>query len=111
MLVKANSATVQFTSGFILCGIFTPANPLSGYSAEQLAELILALRQLGLITLGRQHSSNSVAPGANSEPSPSHAFSSLGDIGGAPGGGGVAIAGTMVMNLDFCGNGKPKLKE
>ncbi|KAK0460318.1 hypothetical protein IW261DRAFT_1577803 [Armillaria novae-zelandiae] len=94
MPVKENSATVQFTSGFIICGIFTPANPLSGYSAEQLAELILTLQQLGLITLGHQHLSNSVALGTNSEPSPSHAFSSLGGTGGAPSGGGVTIAGT-----------------
>ncbi|KAK0465751.1 hypothetical protein IW261DRAFT_1427074 [Armillaria novae-zelandiae] len=102
MPVKENSATVQFTSGFIICGIFSimaqlppaPTNPLSGYSTEQLAELILALQQLGLITLGHQHSSDSVVPGANSEPSPSHVFSSLGDIGGAPSGWGVTIAGT-----------------
>ncbi|KAK0498120.1 hypothetical protein EDD18DRAFT_1103727 [Armillaria luteobubalina] len=38
-----------------------------------------------------------MVPGANSEPSPSHAFLSLGDTGGASGAGGVAIASTMAV--------------
>ncbi|KAK0492139.1 hypothetical protein EDD18DRAFT_1358173 [Armillaria luteobubalina] len=38
-----------------------------------------------------------MALGANSEPSPSHAFLSLGDTGEAPSAGGVAIAGTTAV--------------
>ncbi|KAK0475326.1 hypothetical protein EDD18DRAFT_1367187 [Armillaria luteobubalina] len=98
------SCNCTVSQGFGSASLQASANPLAGYNVEQLAQLIRALQQLGLITLGGQNAANSVALGPNNEPS--HVFSILGDMGGAPGGGGVAIAGSVAAK-----NAAPAVKK
>ncbi|KAK0213553.1 hypothetical protein IW262DRAFT_1466861 [Armillaria fumosa] len=69
-------------------------NALADCSAEQLAQLILALQRLSLIN--SVPSAGSSTPPGNNEPSPSYAILSLGNMGPASGGGGgIAVAATM----------------